>query len=354
MSKTTQLVSAILISTGLFAHSVLADQGQFYIAPGIQWMEFDDTTPLDEDVSYFFGLGYDFTDRLSVELSTFDLKPDTGAGPHIDLDHYKLDMLYTLGPIDRFVSTFVVSGLGNTNFQGENESLWDLGAGVSLKLNDRLSWRTAVRSYKYRDRDFEDGDVGIDSALVYRFGGSRAARPVAATPAAAPPARPPAAAPPADPDSDQDGVPDSRDNCANTPRNYAVDANGCPIPVEEVARIELEVHFDFDQSVVKPEFFSEIEELAQFMRQYSDVVVELEGHTDSVGTEAYNLGLSTRRANAVRAVLLDRFSIAGNRVTALGFGESRPAASNDTDAGRAQNRRVITVVVKTLQNYRPR
>lgn len=348
MSKLTQLIPAIVISSSVLSQVALADQGKFYIAPGVQWMEFDDYTGLDEDVSYFFGLGYDFTDRLSVELSTFDLNPDTGAGPHIDLDHYKVDALYTVGPVDRFVQTFVVSGFGNTNFQGENESLWDLGAGVNFKLNDRLSWRTAVRGYRYTDRDHEDGDVGIDSALVYRFGGTRTPRPVAAAPAPAAPAAP------VDGDADQDGVPDSRDQCADTPRNYAVDANGCPIPVEEIARIELEVHFDFDQAVVKPEFFSEIEEVAQFMRQYSDVVVELEGHTDSVGTDAYNQGLSTRRANAVRGVLLDRFSIAGSRVTARGFGESQPVATNDTAEGRAENRRVITVIVKTLQNYRPR
>ncbi len=347
MNKLTQLIPAVVLSTTVYSQSAVADQGQFYLAPGVQWMEFDDFTGLDEDINYFLGLGYDFTDRLSAEISTFDLDPDTSTGSDIDVDHYKLDMLYTVGPVDRFVQTFVVTGLGNTNLQGENESVWDFGGGVSFEFNDNWSWRTAVRAYQYKDRDQEDRDIGIDSALVYRFGGSES-RPVAATPAPTPA---PAAA---DGDADQDGVPDSRDRCADTPRNYAVDENGCPIPVEEVARIELEVQFDFDQSVVKPEYFSEIEELAQFMSQYSDVVVELEGHTDSVGTDAYNLGLSDRRANAVRQVLIDRYSVGAGRITARGFGEARPATSNDTDAGRAQNRRVITVVVKTLQNYRPR
>lgn len=348
MSNLTKLISAIVVLSSVASHSALADQGQFYIAPGIQWMEFDDTTGLDKDESYFFGFGYDFTDRLSAEISTFDLRPETATGQKIDTDHYKLDVLYTLGPVDRFVSPFVVSGLGNTNFQGENESLWNVGGGLSFKISDRISLRTAVRNYKYNNRDHEDGDWGVDTALVYRFGGSP--RPVAAAPAPAAPAAP-AAAPG---DSDQDGVPDNRDRCPDTPRNYAVDADGCPIPVEEIARVELEVNFDFDMSVVKPEFFGEIEEVAQFMNQYPDVVVELEGHTDSVGTDAYNLGLSDRRANAVRQVLVDRFTIQGNRVTARGFGESQPAASNDTPAGRAENRRVITVIVKTLQNYRPR
>jgi OOP family OmpA-OmpF porin len=133
-----------------------------------------------------------------------------------------------------------------------------------------------------------------------------------------------------------------------------VDDNGCPIAIEEVARVELLVNFDFDKADVKAEFLSEIEDVALFMEQHPDVVVELEGHTDSRGTEAYNLDLSQRRADAVRAELIERFEVASSRVSARGFGESQPVASNDSNAGRASNRRVITVIIKTLQRYQPR
>ena len=112
--------------------------------------------------------------------------------------------------------------------------------------------------------------------------------------------------------------------------------------------------FDFDRSEVKPEYFSEIEEVSDFMAQYPDVVIELEGHTDSRGTEQYNLGLFDRRAAAVRQVMIDRFNVQASRISSRGFGEPQPVASNDTDTGRAQNRRVLTVIVKTLQTYRPR
>ncbi len=91
------------------------------------------------------------------------------------------------------------------------------------------------------------------------------------------------------------------------------------------------------------------------MEQYPDRVVELEGHTDSRGTDAYNLELSQRRAEAVMAELVDRFGISPSRVTAKGFGESQPVANNDSEQGRAENRRVIiTVVIKTLQRYQTR
>lgn len=149
-------------------------------------------------------------------------------------------------------------------------------------------------------------------------------------------------------------MPDSGDACPDTPRNYAVDERGCPIPVEEVARVELLVNFEFDRSEVRPQYFDEIEEVANFMAQYPDVVVELEGHTDSTGTDEYNQGLSERRANAVRDVMINRFNVRASRITARGFGESQPATSNSTSEGRAQNRRVITVIIKTLQNYQPR
>ena len=59
-------------------------------------------------------------------------------------------------------------------------------------------------------------------------------------------------------------------------------------------------------------------------------------------------------ADAVRDVLINRFNVSGSRISAEGFGESQPVASNESDAGRAENRRVITVIIKTLQNYRPR
>jgi OOP family OmpA-OmpF porin len=90
------------------------------------------------------------------------------------------------------------------------------------------------------------------------------------------------------------------------------------------------------------------------MSQYPDVIVELEGHTDSMGTDQYNQGLSQRRAEAVRQVLIGRYNVQASRVSATGYGESQPVASNETAAGREQNRRVITVIIKTLQDYRPR
>jgi outer membrane protein OmpA-like peptidoglycan-associated protein len=112
-----------------------------------------------------------------------------------------------------------------------------------------------------------------------------------------------------------------------------------PEPVE-VVRVELDVKFDFDKSRVREESYGDIKNLADFMKQYPQTTTVVEGHTDSIGTDAYNQGLSERRANAVRDVLVNQYGVEGGRVNAVGYGESRPVADNATNEGRAINRRV--------------
>ena len=116
-----------------------------------------------------------------------------------------------------------------------------------------------------------------------------------------------------------------------------------PAPAETL-RVELDVKFDFDRQVVKPESYADIRDVAEFMKQFPQTTTVVEGHTDAVGTEAYNQSLSERRAMAVREVLVNEFGIQPGRVDAIGFGEARPVADNDSEEGRAINRRVEAVV----------
>ena len=138
-------------------------------------------------------------------------------------------------------------------------------------------------------------------------------------------------------DDDGDGVNNCIDKCPDTIKGLAVDANGCPIP--DVVR--LKVNFDFDKAVVKPQYHDDLAEFASYMRQQqSFTVVEIAGHTDSIGTDAYNQKLSERRAKAVRDYLVNNFGMDDKLFSAVGYGESRPIADNKTDAGRAENRRI--------------
>lgn len=347
---------AIFTAALLALSPVQAAEGQWYLAPGAQYMNFDNYTGLDKEWGFSLGLGYQFSERWAAEFSSFDMDADVIGGGEIDLDHYRADLLYDLNPIAEGLRPFLVAGMGNTNFDGDNDTLIDFGAGLKLDLSESWQWRTSLRHFSYFGRDGEDSDVGLETSLIYFFGnGSASRRAIQPAPTPAPQASQESApTTPQSRDSDRDGVQDANDNCPDTPMNYAVDAQGCPIAVEEVARVELMVNFEFDRDEVQSQYFDEIEEVADFMAQYDDVVIELEGHTDSRGTDAYNEDLSQRRANAVRQVLIDRFDIQGSRISARGFGERQPIASNDTDEGRAQNRRVMTVIIKTLQNYRPR
>jgi OOP family OmpA-OmpF porin len=135
-------------------------------------------------------------------------------------------------------------------------------------------------------------------------------------------------------DSDGDGVPDHLDQCPDTPAGVEVDKWGCPIILEPDR-----VYFDFDKADIKPEFESLLNETAEFIKSNPDVSVEIQGHTDSIGTEEYNLALSERRAKAVAAFLTDQ-GVNPDQLSTAAFGFSQPIADNDTEEGRAMNRRV--------------
>ncbi|WP_417791915.1 OmpA family protein [Stutzerimonas xanthomarina] len=113
-----------------------------------------------------------------------------------------------------------------------------------------------------------------------------------------------------------------------------------PEPVLEAVRVELDVKFDFDKATVREDAYDDIEVLADFMKQYDQTSTTVEGHTDSIGTDAYNQRLSTQRAQAVRDALVNRYGVEADRLEAVGYGESRPVADNSTDQGQAINRRV--------------
>ena len=100
-----------------------------------------------------------------------------------------------------------------------------------------------------------------------------------------------------------------------------------------------DVTFDTNSTVVRPGLHSEINRVAGVLSQYPQTLVRVEGHTDSVGTTEYNQDLSVRRAMAVKSLLVQR-GIADSRIDSVGYGETMPVATNDTEAGRQRNRRV--------------
>jgi outer membrane protein OmpA-like peptidoglycan-associated protein len=100
------------------------------------------------------------------------------------------------------------------------------------------------------------------------------------------------------------------------------------------------IYFDFDKSTIKPESRPALEDAAKMLKENPTISVEIQGHTDSKGSDSYNLTLSDQRAASVVTYLVTNLGIDQSRLTSKGYGESMPIATNDTDAGRALNRRV--------------
>ena len=115
-------------------------------------------------------------------------------------------------------------------------------------------------------------------------------------------------------------------------------------PIEINTPIKLDVLFDFDSANIKPDYNQRLERMASFMQANTDMNAVLEGHTDNKGPASYNLRLSEARAKAVKTTLVTRYGADANRLTTVGYGETRPIDTNDTDAGRQNNRRVVAII----------
>lgn len=150
-------------------------------------------------------------------------------------------------------------------------------------------------------------------------------------------------------DSDGDGVADYLDACPDTKPDTMVDEDGCALP--EKVSITLNIEFETAKAEIQSSHHNEIKRLADFMIKYPRTTVEIGGHTDNVGNEEMNAGLSEKRAESVMKYLVNVFGIDASRITAKGYGALKPVADNSTSAGRKQNRRV-EAVIETVINKR--
>ncbi len=151
-------------------------------------------------------------------------------------------------------------------------------------------------------------------------------------------------------DNDRDGIVDRDDECPDIPENFNnfEDGDGCPdsapprLVVIEKTHIVIhdKIYFETNKAIIQPISFALVDEIANVMLDNPNILkIQVEGHTDSVGDDAYNLDLSQRRAQAVVTYLINK-QVEADRLTAMGFGELAPITENDTDEGKAANRRV--------------
>lgn len=163
-------------------------------------------------------------------------------------------------------------------------------------------------------------------------------------------------------DSDGDGVADKLDKCPNTEAGIKVDGSGCPLDVDgdgvpdskdacptvkgglngcpEISSgASTAIQFEFNSSVLRTSAYAVLDKLSADLKANASSTVQLDGHASAEGTDEYNMSLSRDRANSVKTYLVNS-GIAASRISVSAYGESRPVASNATEAGRSQNRRV--------------
>ena len=382
------LSRALIVLGILCVAGTSADAGEKYFSVAGAYTNADEDRGVDDDVNGGqFSFGWVLSERTSLE-ATFGYSDLGGANQLKIWDGY-LNLLFSISP-NTNLSPYFLAGVGMMNTDSdamdpENSAAANVGLGLMLRFGDspvslRLEHRARFESAN--TLAFQDQITSL--GLQFAFG--RKATPAPKSP---PPVK-------RDGDTDEDGVPDSRDECPNTAIGRSVDARGCPrdsdgdgvaddqdkcrntvrqVPVDANGcefdsdndrvvnrldncpntsagtRVDSKgceireiinlpgVNFQKNSSILLAGGKSVLDDAAATLRLNPDIVVEVAGHSDSAGSAEYNVWLSDRRAKSVRNYLIDRGANARN-LSARGYGEAEPLADNETAQGRARNRRV--------------
>ena len=339
LSLATAVVLAL--SQGAQAGS---DPGSTYIAPSIHGVWVDDDRKVDDGLGAGIALGYVASDKWNFELGGHASGHDiAGSDDRYDIKGIDLNALRVFKRSDS-INPYLIGGIGRLEGDGPSSSdsgiFYKLGAGVMADIakNTAKGTNLAMRGEVHTRRSEDFNDYVASLGLVYSWGGSIAAPAAAAIAAIAP-----AVVKPVDGDDDRDGVPNSRDKCPNTPLGAKVDSDGC-----ECGDVVLRgVTFVTDSAEITPQGQLVLDSLVAGLARRAGTKLEIRGHTDDVGSEAYNLALSQRRADSVKAYLVSKGLNAADLST-IGLGEMQHIAPNDTPDGREQNRRVTLQALSAI------
>ena len=300
---------------------------------------------VNESASWGAEVGYRFSDYWSARLEYADmdfnafLKNPIPNGNRNDVDgeRFGVDALYHFGG-GPFYGLF---GIKEVKVATDNTFL-NAGVGYQHFITDGLFVNAETSVYQGLDRGYTD--VNAKLGINYLFGQSSVAEePVQ-------PAPEPVIVEVAPVDSDNDNIPDADDKCPNTPMTDAVDGTGCTLYEDKEVTVSLLVTFPNNTSAVSTQYLNDIDKVAEFLKEYPDTTVLLEGHTSSVGKASYNKWLSKKRADAVAKKLVAD-GVAEDRITTVGLGEERLKNEANTKAAHEENRRV-EAHIKTIKNVK--
>lgn len=249
-------------------------------------------------------------DNVAVELGY-----GANAG-HDDFSVLSLNALIWLGDDSSNWRPYLLGGFNQYDFDdtsnlilghGDKSDQVMLGLGMGTQFDGALELRADIRGMADLE-DIDGQDYGFQVSLNKLFGKKSAPAPAPAPVAAAP---------------------------------VVAEPEPAPQPEVRTITVRLNVEFEFNKDVVLAIYGDQLDAIAAAMKAHEDIDLVLEGHTDSRGSDDYNMSLSDRRAKAVKAKLVSDYGIPAERISAMGYGETQPAASNATDEGRARNRRVV-------------
>jgi len=355
-----KILTAALLGGLAFAQAASAQEfdDRWYLT-GSAGFNFQDTDRTTNDAPFVtLGLGKFISPNWSLDGELNYQNPNFESNQDLNWSQYgvSLDLRRHFIQDGRGWNPYLLFGLGYQKAEEEyvinaptspaQREDGNLAAKLGVGLQTTFDKRVAVRAELAYRADFDDqsvaapnedwfGDVLASVGVVIPLGPA----PVAAAPEPAPA---PVAPSCADLDDDGDGVNNCDDKCPTSEAGQIIGPDGCPVPVS----IDLKgVNFDFDKATLRPDAVSVLSEAAEILKRYPELRVEVAGHTDSKGSDAYNQKLSERRATAVYDYLTGNGVAASRLIGPVGYGESRPIAPNtnedgsDNPEGRAKNRR---------------
>jgi OOP family OmpA-OmpF porin len=347
-----KLLCCALLAGMSIAHSAAAQDydDRWYISAGTGVFMGDNDRHVDDKPYVEVGLGKFVTKNISIDAALWYSNPEIDG---TDNRNWELTSLSIVGRYHfvhdgRRWNPYLAAGLGAQHHRDETLTFLSsrrtgtdvtalFGGGIQADIG--YAYLRAELGVRY---DNDDAQFLNNNSFLDRYFGVSFLFPLGdeAAPAAEPTPTPQKTC--ADLDDDGDGVNNCNDKCPGSQAGQAIGPDGCPVPLT----IDLKgVNFDFDKSTLRPDAVAILDEAISILGKYPQLRVEVAGHTDSIGTEVYNQGLSERRAQAVYDYLTGHGIDAGRLVGPTGYGETRPIAPNtnedgsDNPEGRARNRR---------------